>query len=118
MRTPETVDVRLHDLMTLLCYRWAATNSPHVGELGLDNYEKLVTDIDTQSNVNVTPRQLADLIFHMKECVFERVKPVRLDFTIKNHNKMMRRLKQTAPHMFKETAAGELVMIELEEDKI
>jgi hypothetical protein len=114
-RTPDTVNIRLHDLMVLLMYRWAATNSPLIGELGEATYDETVSAIDTQSKLEITPMQLADLIYHMKECVFGRVKPVKLDFRIKNYNRIMRRLKSTAPNMFKETAAGEVVMVELED---
>lgn len=114
-RTPDTVNIRAHELMLLLCYRWAAVNSPDIGELGTKVYEEIVSDIDTQSKIEVTPAQLADLIHHMKEVVFEKVKPARLNFSVRNYNKTMRRLKSQAPNLFKEAPSGEVVMIELEE---
>lgn len=114
-RTPETVSIKLHDLMLLLNYRWAAVNSSEIGELGLVPHEDFVAQIDAQSRVEVTPVQLADLIHHFKECTFEKVKPAKLNFTTRNYNHFLRKLKKQAPTLFKETAAGEVVMVELED---
>lgn len=114
-RTPELVHIKLHELMLLLTYRWAAVNSPVLGELGVDNHETIVDNIDRQSDVQVTPAQLADLIYHMKMAVLDKTAPHPIRFTMKNYNKIMRKLKSQVPHMFKETAAGEVVMVELEE---
>lgn len=114
-RTPETVNIRLHDLLLLLNYRWAATNSKVIGDLGVKCYEDLVAQIEAQSQFEVTPVQLADLIHHMKECVFEQIEPAKMSFSAKNYNQILKGLKRSAPHMFKETATGELQMIELEE---
>lgn len=114
-RTPNLVSITLHDLMLLLNYRWAAVNSERIGDLGILPYEDFVSRMDMQSEVNVSPQQLADLIYHMKQVIFERVKPARLTFTARNYNDTMKKLKAQLPHMFKENSAGEVVMIELEE---
>jgi hypothetical protein len=113
-RTPELLDMRLQDLMLLLSYRWAAVQSS-IGELGDRTQEEFVAEIDRLSKVKIRPSQLADLVYHMKEVVFEKVQPAKLDFTTKNHNAIMRRLKQTNPEMFKTLPSGEVVMHELEE---
>lgn len=113
-RTPENVNISLHDLMLLLNYRWAATCS-EIGDLGVKCYEDLLGDIGIQSEIRIRPDQLADLIHHMKEVTFERVEPAKLMFTHKNHNKLMRRLKSQMPSLFKETSAGEVVMVDYED---
>lgn len=113
-RTPNTVPIKLHDLMLLCCYRWAAVNS-EIGELGVETHDDLLTQIDMQSQIEIKPAQLADLIHHMKEVVFEKVKPAKLIFTMQNHNKMMKALKRQNPELFKEGPAGEIIMVELEE---
>jgi len=113
-RTPKLVNIRLQALLMLLNYRWAAASSKDVGELGVVNVEDLIADLDRQSNVQIKPSQLADLIHHMKEVIFERVPPVKLEYGIKNHNRVMRLLKSQAPELFKELSTGEVVMVDYE----
>lgn len=114
-RTPETVNIGLHELMLLLQFRWTAVNSPEIGELGPKVYEELVQTIDAGNNLQIKPAQLADLVHHMREVIFEKIPLFKPDIQIKNHNKVMRRLKRRAPHLFKELPSGEVVMVELEE---
>jgi hypothetical protein len=114
-RTAEFVHIPLHELMLLLNYRWAASNS-EIGDLGNKPYETLVAEINMQSKVELTAEQLADLIYHMKEVIFERVKPAPLALSLKNHNQVMRRLKSYVPNLFKETAQGEIVMVNYEDN--
>jgi hypothetical protein len=114
-RTPETVNIGLQELMLLLNYRFAAVNSERVGELGLQTHEELVADLNRQSRVVIKPSQLADLIHHMREAIFEKVRaPYELEYKVKNHNEIMKQLKHQAPHLFKANSAGEIVMVELE----
>jgi hypothetical protein len=114
-RTPETVSISLHELMVLLNFKWAAVSSSDVGELGDTVYEDLLSQLNSQCKIEIKPKQLDDLIFHMKEVIFERVKPARMEFSHKNHNRFMRRLKAQAPHLFKELPSGEVVMINYED---
>ena len=113
-RTPNTVSIKLHDLMLLWSYRWAAVNCK-IGELGPETHSEIFDAIDRQSKIEIRPAQLADLIFHMQQVMFERIEPAKLVFTMKNHNKMMRKLKSQNPELFKVNKAGEIVMKELEE---
>lgn len=117
-RTPDLVSIKLQELMLLLTYRWAAVNSPILGELGTENHEGILNDIDRQSSVQLTPSQLADLIYHMKMAILDKTEPARLRFTTKNYNKIMRKLKSQVPNLFKELKSGEVVMVELEEKVI
>jgi hypothetical protein len=78
-------------------------------------YEDFVDDIDRQSQVEITPAQLACLVHHMQQCVFEKVKPARLKFNVYNHNHVMRRLKSQMPHLFKELPTGEITLVDFEE---
>lgn len=114
-RTPDLVNIKLQELMLLLTYRWAAVNSPVLGELGVEPHESILNDIDRQSDLQVTPAQLADLVYHMKMAILDKTEPAKLRFTVKNYNKIMRKLKSQAPNLFKELATGEVVMVELEE---
>lgn len=114
-RTPETVSINLHELMLLLNYKWACVNSERVGELGTETYEDFIGGLNARSEISITPRQLEDLLFNLKEGVVNRVQPARLRFTIRNYNSVMKKLKRQLPHMFKELPSGEVVMNELEE---
>lgn len=114
-RTPDTVNVGLHELMQLLQFKWTAVNCENIGELGPKDYESMIQDMNAQSQIELKPAQLADLVHHMKEVIFEKVPLLPPSTQLKNHNRIMRRLKATAPNLFKELATGEVVMVDLEE---
>jgi uncharacterized protein with NAD-binding domain and iron-sulfur cluster len=114
-RTPETVSINLHELMLLLNYKWACVNSERVGELGTETYEDFLGGLNARCTIEITPRQLEELLFTLKEGVVNRVQPAKLKFTIRNYNGVMKKLKRQLPHMFKELPSGEVSMVELED---
>lgn len=113
MRTPDFVRINLSELVLLLNYKQIA--STEIGELGDEIYEETLAAIDRQSKISVTPKQLADLIYHMKECFLDKIKAPRISLKIKNYNHLMRELKDQVPQLFKELPSGEIEMINLEE---
>ena len=113
-RTPDLINIPLRELMRLLYYRWAATKS-EIGDLGVYCVDDLLKALDEQSRVAITPLQLADLVHHMKECVYEKEQPVCPGFQVKNHNEIMKQLAKAMPDIFKELPTGEVVMVELED---
>lgn len=114
-RTPETLQINLHELMLLLNYKWACVNSSRVGELGDLPYEEFIQGLNATCNIEITPRQLEDMVFNVKEGVMNRVEPKKIRFTMTNYNSLMKRLRAQLPHMFKELPTGEVVMNEIEE---
>lgn len=112
---PKTVRINLQDLLLLLNYYWSAVNSPNLGDLGSKSYEETVEEINSQSQLTITPSQLESLVYHMKQAIFEKLKPRTIEFRVKNYNSIMRGLKRQMPHLFKELASGEVTFINFEE---
>lgn len=113
-RTPNTVRISLHILMRLLNYRWSAVKTPTIGELGDVLHEDFVNEIDKQSKVEIRPSQLADLVYHMREAVFDGAPTRVIDLTPKNHNVFMHELRREYPELFKQVPSGEIVMVNIE----
>ncbi len=115
MRYPKYVKISVHELSQLLASWNLFTEDPEeLGEhiLGT-HYPDIVRDIDIQSNINVTPQQLYNLIWYYKHCVLERLSFHHKKLP-KNYNKLMRRLMKQVPLLFIEDADGE---VRLKENK-
>ncbi len=113
-RTGTSYTLGLHDLVELLQFKWAALVHPEIGETNEIPYEQMLQAIDKKNNIELSASQIADLVYSMKEVVFERAVLKKPDATIKNHNVIMRRLKRGNPHLFKELPSGEIVMVNYE----
>lgn len=113
---PTTVNIDLQDLSLLLGYYWSSVNS-EVGDLGTKTYEETLLDISRQSQCKVTPSQLESLVYHMKQAIFEKLKPVHVDLRLKNYQKIMKRLADDIPQLFKQEESGETVFINFEDKK-
>lgn len=111
---PLTVNIDLQDLTTLLGYYWTSVNSK-VGDLGGKSYEETVNAISKRSQVKITPTELEHLVYHMKQVVFEKLKPITVDLRINTFNKMMKNLASDIPQLFKEEPSGEIVFIKFED---
>lgn len=113
-QVPNSVTIDLRDLLPLLNYYWSSVNSS-VGELGTKTYEETLLDISRQSSIKLTPAQLENLVYHTKQAIFEKLKPMILDLRMKNYQKIMKRLADEIPHLFKKLSSGEIVFINFEE---
>lgn len=113
---PLTIDIELNDLVTLLGYYWSVVNS-HVGDLGSSNYDETVAVIGSRSKCRVTPEELESLIYHMKQAIFEKIKPVNLDLRHKSYYKIMKKLNDDIPQLFKTLPSGEITFINFEDRK-
>lgn len=111
---PNTVNIDLQDLLPLLNYYWSSVNSS-VGDLGSKTYEETILSISKQSTLKITPTQLESLVFHMKEAIFEKLKPVTVDLRIKNYHKIMGRLANEIPQLFQTLPTGEIVFIDFKD---
>lgn len=111
VRYKAQVSVKLHDISLLLMSYYAFHNTPmELGECRDDGtYQDLCRDIDIQSEVWVTPKQLYDLIWYYKQAVVERVKFFKCTMP-RNYQPMLLSLKRSNPELFKEDADGEIVM--------
>lgn len=114
-RSPEYVQIGLHELMLLLNYKWSAVNSLSLGELGDLPYEQFVANVDAKCDLQIQPKQLEDLIYNLKQGVLNGIPPARLRYTMTNYNKVLKKLRAQNPHLFKTLESGEVVMKELEE---
>ena len=86
-----------------------------MGDLGSKTYEETVLDIEKQSVLKVTPAQLESLVFHMKQMIFEKLKPIQVDTRIKSYHAIIRKLKDEIPNLFKELPSGEITFINFED---
>lgn len=114
-QTPLTVNIGLHNLLMLLNYYWASVNSDRVGDLGNKTYEETIIEIEKNSTFKVTPSQLESLVFHMKQAIFEKIKPIHTDNRLKSYHQIMRNLKEEIPQLFKELPSGEISFIDFKE---
>lgn len=99
----------------LLNYYWASVNSERVGDLNDRTYEETVLEIEKNSSFKVTPAQLENMVFHMKQAIFEKIKPVHMDNRLKSYHKIMRNLRDEIPQLFKELPSGEISFINFQE---
>lgn len=113
---PSLVQIELKDLVQLLGYYWSAVNS-EVGDLGSKTYEETVTAIGGRSVIRITPSELESLVFHTKQAIFEKLKPVHVDLRLKSYDKIMRRLASEIPQLFKTLPTEEIVFINFEDKK-
>lgn len=72
-------------------------------------------ELSRQSSCKITPTQLEHLVFHTKQAIFEKLKPVHVDLRNKNYHKMMKRLASEIPQLFKELPSGEISFINFED---
>lgn len=114
---PSQIEVDLLDFFHLLNYYWSAVNSS-MGELGPRTFEDTVLEIGKNSKISLSPTQLEDLVFQMKEALFEKKKPY-VERRPQSYHPLMRRLKDQVPALFKEMPSGEIVFINFrdKEDK-
>ncbi len=111
-----TVKIGLPDLITLLNYYQAAVNS-HVGDLGNQTYEVTLGKIANRSSCLITPEELESLVYHAKQAIFEKLKPVNNDLRLKSYYKLMKRLDDDIPQLFKTLPSGEIVFVNFEDRK-
>ena len=113
-KIPTTVNIDLQDLVLLIGYYWSAVNS-HVGDLGVKTYEETVQNIARRSQCKVTPEELESLIYHAKQAIFEKLKPVHVDLKLKSYYKIMKKLHSEIPQLFKELPTGEVTFVNYED---
>lgn len=111
---PKTVKINLKDLLQLLNYYQVASKSAEIGDLGVKTYDDVLTEISQQCEIRVTPNQLESMIYHMKQVVIEKLKPIHTDYRIKNYQKIMKSLSNEADLLFKTLPSGEIVMIDFQ----
>lgn len=112
---PHQVEISIQDFSSLLAFYWTAVNSKQIGDLGSKSYEDVLSEIGKQSHIRVTPEQLENLVYHMKQVVFEKLKPITVDNRQKNYYSILRRLKDDVPQLFKTLSSGEIVFINFED---
>jgi len=108
------VHLNLPELVLLLSYYWTSVNSS-IGDLGTVDYNETLNQIDQQSNIKISASQLENLVYHMKQVIFEKLRMAKPDPKIKNYNRIMLRLKAQAPSLFKELPSGEVVFVNFQD---
>lgn len=86
-----------------------------VGDLGNQTYEEVVDSISRRSSIKITPTELESLVYHTKQAIFEKLKPVTVDLRVKNYQKIMKRLANEIPQLFKALPSGEIVFVDFED---
>lgn len=114
---PKQVRIELKDLANLLSYYNVAVNSEEIGDLGITTYEEMLSDVSKTSECLVTPEQLESLVYHAKQVIFEKLRPVKVDLRKKSYFKMMEKLSNDIPQLFKTLSSGEIVFIDFEDRK-
>lgn len=112
---PLKVRIDLKDLTNLLSYYNVAVHSDDVGDLGSKSYEEVLSEVSNTSECYVSPEQLENLIYHAKQVIFEKLRPVRVDLRQKSYHKIMEKLSGDIPQLFKTLPSGEIVFINFED---
>ena len=115
MRYPKHVKISVHELSQLLtAWNMFSEDPEELGEHVLGtHYPDIVRDINTQSDIKITPQQLYNLVWYYKHSVIERLVFLHKKLPT-NYNKLMKRIQAQVPVLFTEDADGE---VRLKENK-
>ncbi len=109
-----SVQIDLRDLVQLLNYYWSSVNSP-IGDTGSVTYEENMVNIASQCSCYLTPEQLEGLVYTTKQAIFDKIKPIDIDYRVKSYHGIMKKLKSDIPGLFKELPSGEIVFANFKE---
>lgn len=114
---PHKVRIDLRHLAELLSYYNVAVNSDYVGDLGSKPYEEVLSEVANTSECFISPEQLESLVYHAKQVIFEKLRPVKVDMKRKSYHSMMEKLSDDIPQLFKTLPSGEITFISFEDRK-
>lgn len=116
MRYRKSYSLGVHELSQLLtAWNMFAENPKELGECVLgESYSGIVQELDKQCDIQLTPKQIYNLVWYYKHAVLERLKHNHKKLP-PNYNKLLKRLQKQVPDLFTTDADGEVVMKESKE---
>lgn len=111
MRYRKYVSPSIHDLAQLIV-AWSkfAEEPETLGECILGTtYPDIIKQIDQQSDIKVTPKQLYDLCWYFKNAILEKLKHNHKKLP-DNYNYLMKRLNSQIPQLFVTAPSGEVLI--------
>ena len=109
MRYPKYVSLNIHHLSQLLvAWNKFYVDPDNLGEAILgESYPGVVKEINRQSTIQLTPKQVYNLVWYYKHAVLERLSHNHKKLP-KNYHQMMEALEKQVPILFTKDKDGEI----------